>query len=295
MPVAAALVGPPDPDLDDAERRGHLRAVGGGGAGARRRRRRADARSGRARHLVLVGPLAVRHPRLAGADARARGVLPGQRQLDGARDHPAVGEQDDLGRPRADGRGSVHRRDHPLDRARGRRPADVEEPRHRRRPARDDRRPRRGRDPVRAAEDLVDPGRALLSRRDRGGPQARQQALERLAADPPERRGRRAWRRSHRARGALDPGADRSRAGAGRGGVGCVRLRDRDERALPPHLRRLLRLVRRGRQAAALRARDRGLRDGAGSARAAARPPPPDAPARDRGDLVAPAGQRASG
>ena len=132
-------------------------------------------------------------------------LLPGQRQLDRARDHPAVGEQDDLGRPRADGRGSVHRRDHPFDRARGGRPADVEEPRHRRRPARDDRRPRRGCDPVRPVEDLVDPGRALLSRRDRGGPQARQQALERLAADPPERRGRRAWRRSHCARGALDP------------------------------------------------------------------------------------------
>ena len=31
------------------------------------------------------------------------GVLPRQRQLDGARDHPALGEQDDLGRARADG------------------------------------------------------------------------------------------------------------------------------------------------------------------------------------------------
>ena len=182
----------------------------GGGAGARRRRRRADARSGRARHLVLVGALAVRHARLAGADARARGVLPGQRQLDGARDHPAVGEPDDLGRPRADGRGAVHGRDHPFDRARGRRPADVEEPRHRRRPARDDRRPRRGCDPVRPAEDLVDPGRALLARRDRGGAQAREQALERLAADPPERRGHRA--------GASIPPRSRS-AGSWRGSI----------------------------------------------------------------------------
>ena len=106
-------------------------------------------------------------------------------------------------------------------------------------------------------EDLVDAGRALLARRDRGGPQAREQALERLAADPPERGGNRAGRRPDRARGALDPGPDRSRARAGRGGVGGVRLRDRDERALPPHLRRLLRLVRRGGQAAALRARAR--------------------------------------
>ena len=113
--------------------------------------------------------------------------------------------------------------------------------------------------------------------RDRGGPQAREQALERLAADPPERRGHRAGRRPDRARGALDPGPDRPRARAGRGGVGRVRLRDRDERALPPHVRRLLRLVRRGGQAAALRARARRLRDGARRARAPARPPPPGA------------------
>ena len=71
VPLAAALVGAPAADLDDAERRGHLRHDRGGGAGARGRRRRADARSGRARHLVLVGALAVRHPRLAGADAGA--------------------------------------------------------------------------------------------------------------------------------------------------------------------------------------------------------------------------------
>ena len=295
VPLAAALVGASAADLDDAERRGHLRRHRGGGAGARGRRRRADARPGRARHLVLVGALAVRDARLAGADARARGVLPGQRQLDRARDHPALGEQDDLGRARADGRGSVHGRDHPLDRARGRRAADVEEPRDGRRPARDDRGARRRRDAIRAAQDLVDPGRALLARRDRGGPQAREQALERLAADPPERRGDRAGRRSDRARGALDPGPDRSRARAGGGGVGRVRLRDRDERALPPHVRRLLRLVRRGGQAAALRARAGRLRDGAGGARAPPRPPPPGDPARDRGDLVAPAREPASG
>ena len=54
-------------------------------------------------------------------------------------------------------------------------------------PIETDRRARRGRDPLRAAQDLVHPGRAVLVRRDRGGPQARQQALERLAADPPER------------------------------------------------------------------------------------------------------------
>ena len=54
----------PDGEVD-------LRRHRGGGAGARRRGRRADARPGRARHVVLVGALAVRHARLAGADARS--------------------------------------------------------------------------------------------------------------------------------------------------------------------------------------------------------------------------------
>ncbi len=37
-------------------------------------------------------------------DAGARALLPGRRQLDRARDHPPLGEPDDLGRARADGR-----------------------------------------------------------------------------------------------------------------------------------------------------------------------------------------------
>ena len=40
---------------------------------------RAHAERGRARHLVLVGALAVRDPRLARADARARGLVSGRR------------------------------------------------------------------------------------------------------------------------------------------------------------------------------------------------------------------------
>ena len=147
-----------------------------------------DARPRRARHVVLVGAVAVRDARLARRDAGARPLLPGQRQLDGAGDHPALGEPDDLDGARGARRGAVHRRDHPLDRARPRRPADVEEPRHRDRPDRDDRRARRRRDPLRPAEDLVHAGRALLARGDRGGAQAREQALERVAADPLQRR-----------------------------------------------------------------------------------------------------------
>ena len=125
---------------------------------------RARARPGRARHVVLVGALAVRDARLAGADARAGALLPGRRQLDRARDHPALGEPDDLGRARGDGRRALPRRDHPLDdpRSDGRRmskslgtgidPLDVIDAL------------RRGRDALRAAQDVLDAGRALRAR-----------------------------------------------------------------------------------------------------------------------------------
>ena len=106
-------------------------------------------------------------------------LLPGRRQLDRARDHPPLGEPDDLDGPRADGGGAVHRRDHPLDDPRRRRPPHVEEPRHGRRPARRDRQARRRRDPLRPAEDVLDAGRPLRRGDDRGGPEAREQALER--------------------------------------------------------------------------------------------------------------------
>ena len=147
-------------------------------------------------------------------DARARALLPGERQLDRARDHPALGEPHDLDGARGARRDPVHRRDHPLDRARGRRAADVEEPRHRHRPDGADRGARRGRDALRPPQDLLDAGRALLVRRDRGRAQARDQALERRAADPPERRGCHPGARATRPRGALDPRPARGRARA---------------------------------------------------------------------------------
>ena len=55
-------------------------------------------------------------------------------------------------------------------------------------------------------------------------------------------------------RGALDSRATRRRARRARGLVGALRLLGVHRDALPPHLRRLLRLVRGGHQAAALRA-----------------------------------------
>ncbi len=184
-----ALVGAPAADLDVPRRpsdRDRGRALG-----VRRvRRGRARAGVGRARHLVLGGALAVRDPRLAGGHARACPLLPRRRQLDGPRDHPPLGEPDDLDRARGARRRPVHRLDHPLDGARARRSPDVEESRHRHRSDGADRGVRGGRDAVRPAEDLLDAGRALLVRRDRGGAEARDQALERRATDPPERRGR---------------------------------------------------------------------------------------------------------
>ena len=145
----------------------------------------------------------------------ARALLPG-RQLDRARDHPPLGEPDDLDGARAAGRDPVHRRDHPLDDPRLRRPADVEEPRHRRRPARADREARRRRDPLRPLEDVLDAGRPLHRGPARGGAQAREQALERLAAAAAAPG--RARRAAARGRGALDPrparrDARRARAG----------------------------------------------------------------------------------
>ncbi len=111
-----------------------------------------------------------------------RAWYPGTLNTTGARDHPPLGEPDDLLGPRADGRDPVPPRDHPHHGARAGRAADVEEPRNGPRPARADRRPRRGRDPLRAAQDVVVAGRPLRARCDRGGPQAREQALEREPA-----------------------------------------------------------------------------------------------------------------
>ena len=75
-------------------------------------------------------------------------------------------------------------------------------------------------------------------------------------------------------------------------GLARLRVRACRARSLPRHLRRLLRLVRRGDQAAALRARRRRAGDGARRARAPAQAAPSGDAARDRGDLDAAAGAR---
>ena len=73
--LAADLVGPPDPDLVLPERARDLRGDDAGRVHGVRLDR-ADARDGRAGHVVLLGVVAVRDARLARRDARSRGVLP---------------------------------------------------------------------------------------------------------------------------------------------------------------------------------------------------------------------------
>ena len=140
-----ALVGPPHPRL---VRRGgqHLRRAGRGGRAAtqrRRGRRSPDPGRGRARHLVLVRALAVLHPRLAGADRRARDVLPDLDARHGLRHHLLLGRPHGHVRALLHGRrGAVPRRLHARARARRGRPEDVQVQGQRARPARHHRRHR---------------------------------------------------------------------------------------------------------------------------------------------------------
>ncbi len=190
--LAPALVGAPDPGLVLRRLRGGYRRRGpGSGAGALRiLRRRAAPGGGRARHLVQLGDLALRHPRLARRHPGAARLLPDQLPDHGAGDPLPLGGADDHDRARVPRRGPVPRRLRPLGDPGPRRAADVEEPRHRDRPAGGNRRPRRRRAALRPAGDVLDPGRALLRRQGPAGPRPRQQALEREPADPAERRRR---------------------------------------------------------------------------------------------------------
>ena len=101
-----ALVGPPAAGL--VPRRRGLRGPRGA------RGRRLGARRGRARHLVQLGAVALRHARLARPDARARQVLPHAGALDGPRHHlPVGGPHGDDGH-RVPRHGALLRRLYPL-------------------------------------------------------------------------------------------------------------------------------------------------------------------------------------
>ena len=71
------------------------RRSGGRGRGALRRADELDPRRGRARHLVLVGAVAVLDPGLAGTDAGAGALLPRRRAGHRLRHHLLLGRPDD--------------------------------------------------------------------------------------------------------------------------------------------------------------------------------------------------------
>ena len=159
-----------------------------GGARARARPGLAASGDRRPRHLVQLRAVAVRDPRLARSDPAPAGLLSDQLPDHGSRDHLP------LGRPDGDDGDRVRGR-HPVSRGLcapgdpgARRAADVEVARHRDRPARRDRRPRRRRAALRPAGDVLDPGRALLRRPRPAGPRPGEQAVERIAAGPAQRR-----------------------------------------------------------------------------------------------------------
>ena len=104
-----------------------------------------DARRGRARHLVLLGAVAVLDAGLAGRDAGARALLSDRRAGHRLRHHLLLGRPDDDDGPALHGRGAVPHRLHPRAGARRARRQDVEVQGQRHRPARADRRVRRRR------------------------------------------------------------------------------------------------------------------------------------------------------
>ena len=210
---------------------------------------------GRARHVVLVGALAVRDARLARRHARPRArFYPGDLQTT-AREIIRLWENRMIfAGLELHGRHPVPRRDHPLDGARARRAADVEEPRDRHRPARRDR--AHGADAtrygllkmsstqdVRFSHGAIEEGRKLANK-----------LWNVVAADPRTRRRTRpdARPRASRSGGSWRGSTRRARELEAR--PRGVRLRRTRSNALYHlDLRRLLRLVRRGDQAAALR------------------------------------------
>ena len=210
---------------------------------------------------------------------------------DGARDHPPLGEPDDLRGPRADGRDPVQRRGHPLDRARpdGRRmskslgtgidPLEMIE--------------RYGTDAtryglmknsltqdVRFSYSAIEEGRKLANKLWNA---ARLIITAAEGAAPAERP------RRSRSAGSSRGSRRRSARSSAFAEFDFAHAR---RRALPPHVRRLLRLVPRGDQAAPLRRRRGRARDRDRRARAAAEAAAPGDAARDRGDLVEPAAGR---
>ena len=135
----------PDAEIFVAEDEAQAAALAkkhyGKGAGAHPRRRCA-------RHLVLLGTVAVLHPRLARRDEGGKALLPDRRPRHRLRHHLLLGRPHDDDGPARHGRSAVPRRLHPCAGPRREGPEDVEVERQRHRPSRADRRVRRRRAPL---------------------------------------------------------------------------------------------------------------------------------------------------
>ena len=122
--LAPALVGAPDPGVVWAGRQDVRRIRRGvapqscGKGVATRRTVCAEARRGRARHVVLVGAVAVLDAGLAGRDQGAEALLPDQRARHRLRHHLLLGRAHDDDGPALHEGGAVPRRLHPRPGAR---------------------------------------------------------------------------------------------------------------------------------------------------------------------------------
>ena len=225
-------------------------------------RQSAHPRRGRARHLVLVGAVAVLDARLAGRDAGAQALLSDHRAGHRLRHHLLLGRpHDDDGAALHEG-GAVPRRLHPRPRPRREGRQDVEVQGQRHRPAGADRRIRRRCAALHARRDGgAGPRHQALDPARRGLSQLRDQALERRALRRVQRRGARRRLRSEERQGDAQP-LDRARDREGRArdhrGARRLQVQRGGGRGLSLRLERLLRLVRRTVQAVADRPGRRG-------------------------------------
>ena len=158
------------------------------GARSRQARRLHHARRRRARHLVLLGAVAVLDAGLARRDAGGEALLPDRRAGHRLRHHLLLGRADDDDGPALHEGGAVLDRLHPPPRPRreGREDVEVEGQRHR--SARRHRRLRRRRAALCAgARRRARPRHQAVAAARRDQPQFRDQALERLPLRRDER------------------------------------------------------------------------------------------------------------
>src|SRR2546427_184345 len=223
-----------------------------------------DAGSGRARHLVLVGALAVLDVRMARRYSGAEDLLPELRDGDGLR-HPLL-----LGRPDGDARSAFHgpgalpHRPAARDGAGREGREDVEDARQRHRPPRRHHEVRRG---CSALHPRVDGGAGTrhqaVHRAHRRLPGVRQQDLERGPVRPHERGRIRSPCPAGLGLRPLDPQPFPALCRRDARFVRALRAERGGERDLPVHLERAVRLSHGAEQAGPLRREDaRGARLG---------------------------------